>query len=550
MSASVTEVNVVDFGADPTGVTACDDAIDSVIAFVASSPRSSVYFPAGDYRTTRTMGPFPVGCIIRGDGLSGEGVAGRPYASGTRILCCGPGVGLQLGRGSSSNMANPTILRDLEVLGALDTGWADYPNINDVGIEILGDVGVTVQDVRTGGFRYQYSLDGSEVCKIVRPMCDGGFQGHGYQDMMTDLGDDSAIAIRIGSFKFTVPGSANSNTITSAYFSNSRIGYYHQGGIGNSISKVAGQIAVPFWVQSGTAPLIEGYSGEALDPLCTILVRGGGLIAGFVVRNMQFMQKVPAILFDPATPSTILGLDFAGNYCGQMGTWTFPIVNAAPHLIGVHCPPSTVLPTDGFAAGALCDSFSSVQDGVLGVQLNGSEKAQGALDVIAVDYVNPLLRLRSGPYRYLDVMPPASGRGKHWQTVRRVYSDVTSREGAVEVSSIGRLSMPAASPVGFTAAADIPADGAGTVTIEVTGYRVDDPTKVGLWRIRQRFCRAGGALILVGLPTTECADADETWGLVAPSIAASGYSVQAALTSHATVETVWAATTTVLEAAP
>lgn len=97
---------------------------------------------------------------------------------------------------------------------------------------------------------------------------------------------------------------------------------------------------------------------------------------------------------------------------------------------------------------------------------------------------------------------------------------------------------------------DTKVDGAGRATLDVTGYRVDDMSKSGTWRIHQRFYRTGGALNLIGAATTEYADVDGAWGFTAPTLAVSGYNLRAAITSHATIATVWAATVVAIEAAP
>ena len=136
------------------------------------------------------------------------------------------------------------------------------------------------------------------------------------------------------------------------------------------------------------------------------------------------------------------------------------------------------------------------------------------------------------------------------QSLRQVYSSTSNTPGAIERSSIGHLRLAGGAAAGFTSEALVPSDGSGKATLEVTGFRVDDKSKVGFWRIHQRFYRTGGTLSLVGTPTAEYTDVDGAWGFTDPTLAVSGYNLRAYISSHATIETVWAATVTVIEAAP
>src|SRR5437870_497039 len=88
---------------------------------MGKTPRTRIYFPAGDYLFNNTVGPFPSGALIRGDGVSsallpdGPGGSGNPgYSvaallrpnygvSATRLLCKGV-IGVQMGHPPSQMM--------------------------------------------------------------------------------------------------------------------------------------------------------------------------------------------------------------------------------------------------------------------------------------------------------------------------------------------------------------------------------------------------------------------------------------------------------------
>jgi len=76
-------VNVLDFGADPTGATSSTSAINSAIT-VLNSKGGVLYFPAGTYSVSGALSSITVsGCMVVGDGRGGTVIANTSASGNT-----------------------------------------------------------------------------------------------------------------------------------------------------------------------------------------------------------------------------------------------------------------------------------------------------------------------------------------------------------------------------------------------------------------------------------------------------------------------------------
>jgi hypothetical protein len=98
-------VNVLDYGADPTGVADSADAIQAAIDYAVTSSKQAVYIPAGRYRIDTTL-QLGYGTALASVYLYGDGKAYRGSAtfSGTTIYSTfsnAPMIAVNAGRGTT-----------------------------------------------------------------------------------------------------------------------------------------------------------------------------------------------------------------------------------------------------------------------------------------------------------------------------------------------------------------------------------------------------------------------------------------------------------------
>jgi hypothetical protein len=195
-------LNALWFGLDATGLSANDAAQSRMLASAAAANAPGFFYPAGTYLFERTIGPWPCGARISGAGLSNGDVHAAQY--GTTFKFSGNGVGVELGHSADINTKNGSTFEGIEVIGINPNGAGSYPNINEIGIEILNDGEIVIRNCRVGGFKFSISLDGAEICAVEACSFDGeppSGQGYPGSDMAADLGAESAFAIRLGTWK-------------------------------------------------------------------------------------------------------------------------------------------------------------------------------------------------------------------------------------------------------------------------------------------------------------------------------------------------------------
>jgi len=120
-------VNVLDFGADPTGVAACDTAIDNAIAYAVANQQPTVYFPEGEYLVNTTIVIDKNGVCLEGASsrVSGNSVTGGPINQeyGTRINYTGTGAAIKVSRAAvtpvppeGTNFIENVCIRNMQIL--------------------------------------------------------------------------------------------------------------------------------------------------------------------------------------------------------------------------------------------------------------------------------------------------------------------------------------------------------------------------------------------------------------------------------------------------
>ena len=185
-------LNALWFGLDSTGSSPNDSAHSNMLASAAAGKSPGFFYPSGTYLFEKTIGPWPLGARILGSGIS---ILGNPHVNdqgGTVFHFSGSGVAVELGHDPDVNTRNGSVFEGIEVLGVNPNGAASYPNINEIGIEILNDGSVTVRNCRIGGFKFSISLDGAEVCAVEGCNFDGAppaGKGYPVSDLSADLWD-------------------------------------------------------------------------------------------------------------------------------------------------------------------------------------------------------------------------------------------------------------------------------------------------------------------------------------------------------------------------
>ena len=120
-------VNVLDFGADPTGVTASDTAIAAAIAYAVANKQPTVFLPEGKYLVQSTIVIDKNGVCLQGASsrVSGNsvtgGTSGQTY--GTIIYYTGSAAAIKVSRAAvtpvppeSTNFIENICIRDMQIL--------------------------------------------------------------------------------------------------------------------------------------------------------------------------------------------------------------------------------------------------------------------------------------------------------------------------------------------------------------------------------------------------------------------------------------------------
>jgi hypothetical protein len=405
------ELDASDFGLIGDDLTLNDTLNANLIIFMTNNNIPSVSYPAGIYRFANTIGPWPLGAIVEGSGLSKTSIG---ESAGTIFKFMGSGVGIELGHSADANLRNGTVFRNIEVIGGNPSGnasvatytgpvvattnprqwvrpagsWltdgfkegdivyttgfalgsANYyrhtiatltplvmtleeptddeavnatltaPHYNEVAIEVLNDGEVVIDNCRTGGFKYQISLDGAEVAAVTHCSFDANAPtGYPSAEMVADLGVNSAFAIRMGTWASQAGLAANMIAIEDCQFNNTAWGLLHAGGFSQAIRdcnfETTAGLAIfatfaNFNVSYANCLAEGGHTANFLMQVTCYDVRFDHLAVNQTVPFISLTQPLYGLTlisnnWTGATVTPIAGGQFAiGCFCaGNIGPW-------------------------------------------------------------------------------------------------------------------------------------------------------------------------------------------------------------------------------------
>jgi hypothetical protein len=313
------------FGLDPTGSTVNDAAHTRMLSSAAAAAAPGFFYPAGTYLFASTIGPWPCGARIFGAGLS-NGVI-HPPQYGTTFEFSGNGVGVELGHSADINTKNGSTFEGIEVIGINPNGDGSYPNINEIGIEILNDGEIVIRNCRVGGFKFSISLDGAEICAIEACSFDGEPpSGRGYPGGAANLGADSAFAVRLGTWKSNAGLACNQNSISNCQFNNTGWGILHNAGFNHHVKDCNFECSngIAILTQENFAIVYENISAE------------GASVSNFLTTGLNYMLTLKNVAAEPKVPLlTLGGPQFGLNlYGNDVSSSTVPPVAGSDNMFG------------------------------------------------------------------------------------------------------------------------------------------------------------------------------------------------------------------------
>lgn len=387
-------INVAWFGLDRTGANPNDEVHSRMLASPACADSTVFYYPPGDYLFADTIGPWPYGSRIVGSGIVGgdTGAAGDIHLGGTTLLFSGMGVGVELSNGNQVDIIRSgTLFEGFEILGVNPNGESSYPNINEIGLEVLNECAV-VRLCRFGGFKFSISLDGAEVTAIEACNFDGAPPsnlGYPESELTTDNGIDSAFAIRLGTWKSQAGLACNQIEISNCQFNNTYWGLLHAGGYGHHVHDCNFEQNIAILTSPNLNTVYDTILGEGA--LSTNLLTTGTNY-NLTLRNMSVTQSQPLITFQGPQ----YGLNLYDNFLFR-STCAFPVVNS-DHIIGGVAMGNAGPNGDGDSAkGVIFDSGDDPESNVVGpLMIVGQSYSDG-------DTVNSALGVGGQPISPLDV---------------------------------------------------------------------------------------------------------------------------------------------------
>lgn len=421
------------------------------------------------------------------------------------------------------------------VLSEVYPSWVTtVPDYNRIGIEIILGAEITVKDCVITGFKYSISNDGSELTTIdhVSSTAIENEASSGYQDLISDIGIDSAVGVRYVTEVSSVSGNTNNHIIQGCQFSASMFGTLHEDGVGHFVRdsnyEVPGGIAL---LKGGQQVLFENLTSEGATKGGMYCRRGTGEGNGatyfLTLKNIDFVGRadVPLINLDGNMGITGLSID-------QVQAQASPVSGAIRHSelisgawIGLLSVPFGT---------PIMDNYNNQLSGVVGQTVNHYTLAQAALDVAVIDFSVPSYRYSLSPTKVYNERRHTANNGGidlstdrvfHQNTARCAAEDAKAIEHAVFSAGVATANLAALTPaIQF---------GSGQVWITVQAVRPNDTTKMGSWRIRQKFHNSGAGPVLLGSPTIEYAE-DLDGSFVAPTILVTGGSFVARVQAHPT----------------
>jgi hypothetical protein len=382
-------------------------------------------------------------------------------------------------------------------------------DINTVGISCVGGARMLVENCSVTGFKHLMRIDGAEGVTVramnFQDSGPGGQNGY-YPEQSTPLGDDSAFALVIGTFDYTVPGATNGGSVSDCQFNNTYYGMWCVDGVAwavrdctfectGAMGRIVGMSSVQFSnCLSGDPQLESGFtlSNEVTSAANYALQWYG---CDFATHS----QAQPALLI--ALPpggsggvGNIYGITFQGNNCTN--------VDVAGAIRGSH-----YINSDGDAmagnylqsGAALCDAPFTPISGVPGTPVNHRMLPSAALDIMQMDPTKPVYQTEN--------------------TLRQVYEEVWWRD-QYDTFDEGRWTLSAATHdvgnLGFRAkysARNATNDGGQTVTgpaipgsteksgvatFLITAHLSTTETKTYYWKVSYEWTLASGGTLTLG----------------------------------------------------
>lgn len=421
------------------------------------------------------------------------------------------------------------------VLNEVYPTWtAAIPNYNRIGIEIILGAEIKVRDCVITGFKYSISNDGSELTTIdhVSSSAIESEASTGYQDLISDIGIDSAVGVRFVTEVSSLSGNTNNHIVQGCQFSASMFGTLHEDGVGHFVRdsnyEVPGAIAL---LKGGQQVLFENLTSEGATKGGMYCRRGNNEGSGatyfLTLKNIDFVGRanVPLINIDGFMAITGLSVD-------QVQAQASPVTGAIRHSelisgawIGLLSVPFGT---------PIMDNYENQLSGVVGRTINHNVLARAALDVGVVDFSVPSYLYSSTPTHNFNERRHTANNGGIDSSIDRVYHQNSARCAGEDAKAIEHVIFSAgvatANIATFTPTIQF---GSGQVWMTVQAVRPNDTTKMGSWRIRQKFHNPGSGPVLLGLPTIEYAE-DLDGAFVTPTLLVSAGSFVAHVQAHPT----------------
>lgn len=168
------EMNVLDWGLDPSGVAACDDAFAVLLEQTTSG--DVVYFPRGSYKFLETINmPRPqMGIEIRGQGGQSTHAIFPPLNQTILSFANAEGDGIRACTDPTTNSHGFLTIRDLVLDQSnvanryWDSGQTDEWLAGGAAIGMIGGQRLNVQGCAiTGAWRFGIAIDGGEICTAI-----------------------------------------------------------------------------------------------------------------------------------------------------------------------------------------------------------------------------------------------------------------------------------------------------------------------------------------------------------------------------------------------
>lgn len=402
-------LNVLDYGADPTGNVDSTPAIQLAVTAAYAQERA-LYFPAGTYlmASTITMGNNATDaarfCYFFGDG--NDSVIKVTAVNVNPFLWQGPNPDVD---GGGNRIDGRILLEKLRFLGPSSANT----NTNSIGVKFYGVQGITLRDCTFNGWR-----DGEyyQNCDIV--------------SRYNIYSQRNYIAVNSLATGYAVNSSLNSfNSYGGLVANNTNAGFYFLGGINpcwfgvNFVANGVSIICSPNYALAGmvtTSPNIIGCYFE-IDTGTTILWGGGnGIVRGGVIKGCNFISAAATALITISNYSNAIGRGLISNntYDIAFPGSSFITQASSAEKIDVNnvnaTPIGDVTPSTGV--------FTTVNSGLI---LKPSIASAGTVDILSVGSF--------GTIASLSMTITATGVGT---VTSRKYQIVLMGDGTVTGSDI------------------------------------------------------------------------------------------------------------------